>query len=128
MSKNTRSDKEYSRLQEALYENKKLKKEVSSLRKQLARLDVDRHVYVRDIIEEHYAREDNKATMETIEASKSFWKCRKCSEGHLEILEYPKMGIMWYYRKCNNCKHRTKSQQMTPEVKGPRKPPEESDK
>jgi len=122
LSKNTRGDKEYSRLQTALNENRKLKRENASLRKALSKLDLDRHAYVRDIVDEHYAREDNDAAMSTIEASKSFWKCRECGEGHLEIIEYPKMGVSWYYRKCNNCRHRTKSQRLTADVKGPRKP------
>jgi regulator of replication initiation timing len=125
LSKNTRGDKEYTRLQTALNENRKLKRENASLRKALSKLDLDRHAYVRDIVEEHYAMEDNNATMEAIESSKSFWKCRECHEGHLEIIEYPKMGVDHYYRKCNNCKHRTKSQRMTSDVKGPRKPKEE---
>ena len=128
MGKNTRGDKEYSRLQTALNENRKLKRENASLRKALSKLDLDRHSYVRDIVEEHYAREDKEVTMNAIEESKSFWKCRECHEGHLEIIEYPKMGIAWYYRKCKNCKHRTKSQLMTKDVKGPRKPPEEPTK
>jgi hypothetical protein len=124
LSKNNRGEKEYTRLQTALNENRKLKREINTLRKALSRLDLDRHAYVRDIVEEHYAREDNEATMEAIEASKSFWKCRECHEGCLEIIEYPKMGVDHYYRKCNNCKHRTKSQIMTKDVRGPRKPPE----
>ena len=119
--KRTHKEKELSQLQTARREIEKLKREVSSLRKQLTRLDLDRHSYVRDIVEEHYTRENNEAAMEIIESSKSFWKCRECSEGFLEIMEYPKMGISWYYRKCSNCKHRTKSQQLTPNVKGPRK-------
>lgn len=125
MGKNTRGDKEYTRLQTALNENRKLKRENASLRKALSKLDLDRHSYVRDIVQEHYAREDSEQTMQAIESSKSFWKCRECHEGHLEIIEYPKMGISWYYRKCNNCTHRTKSQKLTADVKGPRKLPEE---
>jgi hypothetical protein len=40
------------------------------------------------------------------------------------------MGVAWYFRKCNNykCKHRTKSQKLSADVKGPRKPPEVPEK
>lgn len=129
MGKNTRGDKEYSRLQEALHENRKLKRENANLRKSLSKLDLDRHSYVRDIVEEHYAREDSETTtMQMLDKLKSQWLCRECHEGHLEITVYTKAGETWYFRQCNNCKYRTKSQKYTPGVKGLIKPPVEIDK
>lgn len=126
MSRNTRGDKEYSRLQEALHENRRLKKENAGLKKALSRLDLDRHAYVRDIVEEHYAREDSETTtMQMLEKLKSQWLCRECNTGHLEINVYSKMGDAWYFRECNSCKYRTKSQKHTPDVTGLMKPSKE---
>jgi hypothetical protein len=112
LSKNSRGQKEYSRLQEALHENKKLKREISSLRKQLARLDLDRHDYVKDIIEEHLHEE---TPAKVLEAMKEEWKCKKCNIGYLEIVLYTKVGDPWYFRKCNFCPHRTTSKQYFPD-------------
>lgn len=121
MSKSTRGDKEYTRLQQALHENARLKREISSLRKQLARLDLDRHGYVKDIIDEHFAREEQEETTgKMLERLKNEWKCRECHDGYLEISLYSKLGEAWYFRQCNNCPHRTKSQKYNPEnVLGP---------
>lgn len=116
-----RGEKEYTRLQEALHENSKLKREISSLRKQLARLDLDRHSYVKDIIDEHYAREDQEESADKmLKRLKEEWKCRACGDGYLEICVYTKIGDAWYYRQCNNCIHRTKGKKYDPkQVKGP---------
>lgn len=120
MSRNSRDHKEYTRLQEALHENKKLKRENSSLRKQLARLDLDRHSYVKDIVDEHLAQEDqSQTTTQTLESLKNTWKCLDCKSGFLEIHLYTKVGETWYWRQCNSCEKRTKSQQYDPDkVKG----------
>lgn len=124
MGKNTRGDKEYSKLQQVLHENDKLKREISKLRKQLARIDLDRHSYVRDIIDEFYENEEKQETEKTMAQVmsdlKRIWKCRECSDGHLEIVTYSKMGETWYFRRCSSdsCKHRTKSQPYNESVKG----------
>lgn len=125
LSRSSRGDKEYSRLQQALHENGRLKREISKLRKQLARLDLDRHSYVKDIIDEHYAQEiQEETTGKMLERLKDEWKCHECHVGYLEISMYSKMGAPWYFRQCNNCPHRTKSQVYNPEkVQGPIKNP-----
>lgn len=126
MSKGRRGDKERSREQELKFENRKLRREVSSLRKQLARLDLDRYSQVRDIVQEHYADEEVELnTQDMLESLKNTWKCHECSDGHLEINIYSKLGEPWYFRQCNNCTNRTKSQPHTPNVKGPVRPAEQ---
>ena len=115
------SDKEYSRLQQALWENKKLKREIASLRKQLARLDLDRHAYVKDIIEKSHELEDIVDGNKLLAKLKKEWACRECTAGHLEIFLYNKPEGTYYFRRCSNnaCKHRTKSQKYNAEqVKG----------
>ena len=124
MSKNTRGDKEYTRLQELIHENKKLKREIASLNKQLARIDLDRHSFVKDIIDEHYAEEEReKNTDKMLQSLKNEWPCHECKTGQLQVNPYTKAGETWYYRQCNNCKNRTKGQKWHPSVKGPVKIP-----
>lgn len=122
MGKSTRTgSKEYTRLQEVLHENSKLKREISSLRKQLARLDLDRHSYVKDIMDEHYAREDQEESAEKmLKRLKEEWRCKNCQDGYLEVNIYMKAGDAWYYRKCNCCENRTKGRRYSPDkVQGP---------
>lgn len=119
MGKARRGQKERSKEQELKYENNKLRREVSSLRKQLCRIDLDRYSHVRDMVQEHLAEEDDDMlTQEMLQSMKNTWKCHECNEGHLEINLYTKMNETWYYRQCSNCDNRTKSQSYTPSVKG----------
>lgn len=116
MGKNTRGDKEFTRLQEALHENKKLKKEINQLRKQLARLDLDRHSYVKDIVDEHLAQEEQQESAENmLKKLKEAWKCHNCKDGYLEIFTYNKINETWYRRECTNCSHATKAQRYSPD-------------
>lgn len=122
MGKSRRGHKERSREQELKYENSKLRREVSSLRKQLARLDLDRHSYVRDIVEEHLAEEQESIdSTDLLEKMQSQWRCHECPDGQLEIVVYSKIGAPWYFRQCSECSNRTKSQPYHSGVEGIRK-------
>lgn len=125
MGKSRRGQKELSKEQELKYENKefrrrerdkdneinKLKREIGSLRKQLARIDLDRYSHVRDIVEEHYANEEvEQNTQDMLSSMKNKWQCHECGIGHLEIHLYTRLDGTFYYRKCNNCANRTKAQ------------------
>lgn len=99
----------FTREQKLLQENQKLKRQISALRKQLARVDLDRYDVVKDIIEQHYQEEKAEKGKEILENLKQIWKCKECEEGYLEIKVYSKMGEPWYYRACNLCSHRTKT-------------------
>lgn len=114
MGKSRRGSREISREQKLVHENKRLKREVSSLRKQLARLDLDRFTNVRELIEESYTAGQTSAGTEVIETLKKTWACKECNEGYLEIILYNKLSDTWYYRKCTSCNHRTKSQKYDP--------------
>lgn len=124
MGKSRRGDKERSREQELKYENQKLRREVSSLRKQLARIDLDRYAHVRDIVQEHYAEEEvEQNTQDMLASLKNKWQCHECGIGHLEINLYTRADDTFYYRHCNNCSNRTKAQKYDPQsVTGIMKP------
>ena len=114
MSKAARTDKEYSREQRLVNENKKLKREISRLNKILARLDLDRYSTVKDILLEHEMSDKSEKTQDLLESLKEEWKCRECQTGYLEIIIFSKLGNLHYFRKCNCCNNRTKSQTYDP--------------
>lgn len=111
----------YTREQRLIQENRLLKRQVSSLRKQLARIDLDRYDTVREMIEEHYKEDKEEAGKEILENLKKSWACHKCADGYLEIFIFNKGSSTIYYRICSNapaCMHRTKAKTYTPSVKG----------
>jgi hypothetical protein len=123
LGKTRRGHKEFSNEQRLKVENQKLRRENSRLRKQLARIDLDRYTHVRDIVEEHLANEEEVDADRLLEALKSKWRCLadKCVDGYLEIIVYSKMNQEWYFRQCNKCDNRTKSQVYSPNVEGIKK-------
>lgn len=121
MSKNRQFNrKEEDQLQKLKRENKNLRDSISKLRKQLARIDLDRYSQVRDIVEEHLAEETQEiSAQDMLKSMKNQWQCHDCGVGHLEIHLYTRADGTFYYRLCNNCPNRTKSQKYDPDkVKG----------
>lgn len=119
MGKSRRGAKEFTREQKLTKENRQLKQEVAQLRKQLARLDLDRYDTVREMVEEHRAQESlPEFGTDFLENLKKTWLCDDCRNGYLEIILYTRLDSTYYYRCCNNCTNRTKGQKYTPEVKG----------
>lgn len=115
MAKNTRGSKELDQLQIARREIDKLKRENSKLRKQFARLDLDRHDYVQKIVQEHLHEKEDVSGEQILSSLKRRWACHEpgCG-GCLEINLFMKMGETHYYRQCNECPNRTKSQKYDP--------------
>ena len=107
--------------QSLLRENQALKRQISSLRKQLARIDLDRYDTVKEMIQEHYQEDRAEEGKEILENLKRSWLCHKCEGGYLEIFVLNRGTDTIYYRICSNapvCMHRTKPQIYTPGVKG----------
>lgn len=99
--------------QELIHENQQLKRTISSLRKRLARIDLDRYDTIKEMIQEHYKEEKADQGKEILENLKKTWACKKCEEGYLEIFLYNRGDSTYYYRICSNapdCLNRTKSQ------------------
>jgi hypothetical protein len=122
LGKSKRSDKIHTKEQKLLNDNKRLKQELSHLRKQIARLDNGRLDTLRQIaedVEESQKFEEKINNINTdIESLKKEWKCHKCQEGILEIVLYSKLGLSYYYRKCNSCNNRTQGKRYGESVKG----------
>lgn len=102
-------------------ENEKLKRQISSLRKQIARLDLDRYSTIKDLIEENYQDDKAQEGKQILENLKQVWACRSCADGFLEIFVFNRANETHYYRICSNapfCLNRTKSKPYSPQVSG----------
>ena len=121
MGKSRRDNRGNTREQRQQHEIEKLKREISRLRKIVARTDLERSANVRDIVQKYYENEDREAfaekERESLEALKREWQCAKCGDGHLEIILLNKMNTLHYYRKCICCPHRTKLQPYSKQVR-----------
>jgi len=121
VGKTKRSDKEFTEKQRLVQENRVLKRQVAALRKELARIDLNRYGDLKETIEKHYQDDRHQEGQDILERLKQEWKCNQpeCL-GYLEIFVYNKLETPWYFRKCSNlnCGHRTKSQIYTSNVKG----------
>lgn len=122
MSKSRRDNRGNTREQRLQIENDKLKRQLAQLRKQLARIDLDRHANLRDIVYKHYQQEEAERhaekEREALEILMKEWQCNKCEVGHLEIVLLSKGDETHYFRKCNSCPHRTKLQRYSKNVRG----------
>ena len=110
MGKSKRSDREFTKEQRLTHENQQLKRQVSALRKELARVDLDRYKNLKETINEHYQEDRAQEGLDMLEKIKNEWKCHSCEAGFLEIFLYNKLDSTWYFRRCNCCPNRTKSQ------------------
>ena len=118
MGKLKRGTKEISREQRLIHENKMLKRELGQIRKQLARIDLDRYDSVKEMLEEHNPEGQAAFGAEFLENLKKTWLCNDCRQGYLEIVIYNKVNSTFYYRHCTHCENRTKSQKHTQDVQG----------
>ncbi len=136
MAKSTRGVKEYSKDQELKHENRELRKQIRELeienrqlkkryagtRKDFARMDLDRHSYVKDIIQEHLTEEQESIdSTQLLEKMVSKWRCHADGcDGHLEIVTFSTFGDQTrYFRQCNTCSNRTKGKPWHQGVEGP---------
>jgi hypothetical protein len=102
------TNKERDELQVLKYENKKLKKQVSTLRKQLSKLDIDRYENIKDIVARHHQEDLNERLLEEKKKLQKKYKCFDCEDGVLQLHHFSRQDGLFYYRKCTECDNRTK--------------------
>lgn len=112
------ADGELDQLQRVRNENKKLKHQISQLRKQLARIDIDRFQNLKDLIDSQDRREQEEAAKEREIQVKKQWECWDCRQDYLKLVILERRDGVFYYRHCENCKKRTKLQKYTDKVNG----------
>lgn len=121
MAKNRtrRSSRDYDLVDKLKHENQKLKKEISSLRKQLARVDFDRYSNLQQLVDKQRKEAELTEDSKKLEQLKKKWECWGCGKDHLKIIiwDHPVKGVM-YYRKCFTCDHRTEMKPYNDKIEG----------
>lgn len=118
MKRRKYADSELDQIQRLRNENKKLKHQISSLRKQLSRIDVDRFQNLKDLLDSQDREDKAEVVKQEKETLKRAWQCWTCETGTLMLLIIERADGVFYMRKCNECNKRTKLQQYHPGIKG----------
>lgn len=109
---------EFTEIQRLKYENKKLRKQIGKLRKVISRVDFEHYQHVQELLEAQ-EREDIEFTKKSKQdILREKWKCWDCNKGILKLIVIFKIGIPYYFRKCNNCNKKTKMQKYNEDVEG----------
>lgn len=102
-------------------ENMKLRRQNAKLKKIVSRQDHQQQ-HVIDLLESQEREDSNfmenfekKQKKEKLEDK---WKCHDCNNGILEIIQIRRPDGVYYLRKCNACKNRTRLQKWNEDVKG----------
>jgi len=103
------TDREHDQLDRLKYENKKLKKQLSALRKILARVDLSKFDQLQDLVEQQREEQKNAEQKKKKELAKR--KCFECDDGYMELEFLHRRDGLHYYRLCHEegCGNRTKS-------------------
>jgi hypothetical protein len=97
------------------HENSKLKRELGKLRKQIARLDLDRFQSFKealDRIDEIEMEQEARKREKQISIEK--WKCWSCNQGTLRLKVWDRLDGPHYQRVCDGCNRRTKMKKYEP--------------
>ena len=111
-SRTNRGDKEYDQLDKLKHENRRLKRQISQLRKLIDRFDLDRFEHVKELIESH---EQQERLIKNLQKEKA-WKCHDCGKGTLRLRTLDRRDGTFYNRVCDNCNKRTRLKRYTPDV------------
>ena len=118
MKRKNLNKKEQDQLQRLQRENEKLKRTIQSLRKQMARIDINQYQNLKEIIEsqeDFYSFEDKQ---EELKKLKDKWKCKECDKDILRLIIVPRLDGSFYFRRCQNCGHKTKLKKYTEDIEG----------
>lgn len=118
MGKTRRGQKEQDQLDKLKRENKRLKRNISSLRKQIARIDLDRYHNIRELLDKYEIEEREEELQRQEELAKEEWKCHDCGRDYLRLVIFNRRDGTFYFRKCFTCNKRTKTQKYHDKVKG----------
>jgi hypothetical protein len=116
--RNRYADKELDQLQKLKCENKRLKNQISSLRKQLQRVDIDRFTNLRDLVYQQSIEDLQESIKEERKKLKQKWECFVCRTGFMKIFTISRRDGVHYFRKCTSCQNRTKVKPYNDKVEG----------
>jgi hypothetical protein len=116
----THGDKELNELQRARKTIDKLKRENSSLRKQLDRaLSSERLADLQDLVRRQRQEElELEKIAKKSQRDKEKWRCHKCGAGAMKITLWPRLDGVFYNRACSNieCDNKTRMKKYNPET------------
>lgn len=115
-SKTVRGEKEFDTLDRLKQENKKLKREVSSLRKALSRIDVERFEKLKELVGKQRKEDKEDVKQKKTSKNKKDRQCYQCGEGSMQLKIFDRRDGVFYYRGCTICDHRTKMKKYHKEV------------
>lgn len=110
--------KEEDSLQRLKRENDRLKKQVSSLRKQIARIDISRMENLQEILHKHDELEAEEVFLNERKEQEKRWRCYECQDGVLRLKVLERQDGIVYFRKCDKCSNRTKLKRWNKDVEG----------
>lgn len=102
------NQKEQDQLKKLKVENKQLKREVSSLRKQLNQKEIQE--FYEDVQTFEQVDED-------VELNK-LWECFQCERDVIRLVIIDRNDGTFYFRRCQSCGNKTKLQKYNPDVEG----------
>lgn len=111
MARRRYSDREFDDLDRLKYENKKLKRQISALRKQISRLDIDRYNNIKELLDKQENEDAQEYVQKEKDKAEQQWRCWQCGHGILRTHRMHRRDGSFYYRKCDNekCDNRTKT-------------------
>lgn len=111
------NDNELKETRRLKLENQKLRKEVSSLRKQLSRIDLDRHHNIKEILEEEQQNTSN-SSKNNLDELKHRWECHTCHNDYLRLTIVRRIDGIFYFRRCPACLYKTRLKKFTNDIEG----------
>lgn len=119
MGKRKASLSDVEKFEKTLRENQYLKREINRLRKELARIDIQRLEELEEIADRQEREEFEKETKEKKEQKlKNKWVCHKCGVDYLRLIIYNRIDGICYNRRCPTCGHKTKMKKYNENVEG----------
>ncbi len=118
MKRRNFNHKEQDSLQKIKHENEKLKRTVSSLRKQIARIDISRMENLQEIVHKYTQDVEASEILAKDTKKEQRWKCHDCEDGIMRLKVFERQNGIVYYRKCDKCDNRTKLQKWNKNVEG----------
>lgn len=118
MKRAHKNQKELKEVQILKQENSKLKKQISKLRKVISKLDTQNYQFVKDVVDSHERQDKEYQGTLRKDVLEEKWKCFQCEEGILRITILNRLDGTFYFRKCDECSHRTKLKKIHDDVDG----------
>ena len=108
-------------LERLKHENRLLKRQLSALRKQLQRVNLDEHGNLKKLVDKHERQDIEMNKKQTHSKMRREYGYRTCSEGYMLIVRISRQDGDFFFRRCSDdkCSARTVLEPWNDEVKGP---------